>query len=124
MIVRTLLCEEHDNKGLVFDRHILSERVYGYIIRGYIDPIDSNYMDELEEALYPYNILFLITAELETVQKRFDGEGIPFKKLLDTLTQYKIEFEACYYPNKFIIDTTNITPYQALKEIERLIKEM
>ncbi|KKM79960.1 hypothetical protein LCGC14_1344660 [marine sediment metagenome] len=106
--------------GLVFDRHILSERVYAPILRGYF----ATYTHELEKQLKPYNYLFLITADLMIVKSRFDGKGITEDQIQEILIEYKYQFQECYYPHKFIIDTTYITPFQALKEIERLIKEI
>lgn len=113
-----LLSESNNFDGIVFDRHILSERIYGWIIRNYLNPVYPNYIDDLEKQLKSHNVLFLITAKLDTVKKRFDGQGIPFDKIPAILHGYIFHFERCFYPYKFIIDTTKISPYHALKQIE------
>lgn len=112
-----LLRESNQCSGLVFDRHILSERVYAPIMRDYY----PMYIGDLEKQLKPYNVLFLITADLEIVKKRFDGEGITLEQIPRILKDYKYYFEGCYYPKKYIIDTSNITPYQALQKIEEYL---
>lgn len=112
-----LLRESNKFSGLVFDRHILSERVYAPIMRDYY-PL---YIGDLEKKLKPHNILFLITADLEIVEKRFDGKGITLELIPRILEDYKYYFDGCYYPKKFIIDTSNITPYQALQKVEEYL---
>lgn len=109
-----LLRESNQFTGLVFDRHILSERVYAPIMRGYY----PNYITNLEKQLKPHNILFLIIADLEVVEKRFDGKGITLELIPKILRYYRTYFHLCSYPRRFIINTTNITPYQALQRIE------
>ena len=113
-----LLRQSNKFEGLVFDRHILSERVYAPILRNYI----AIYTHELEKQLKPHNYLFLITAELKTVENRFDGKDISLNLISRVLDGYQFHFYRCKYPNKYIIDTTNITPFQALEKIEELIK--
>lgn len=114
-----LLRESNKFSGLVFDRHILSERVYAPIMRNYL-PL---YINELENQLKSYNVLFLITADLEVVEKRFDGKGITLDLISGILKVYKYCYEICQYPKKFIIDTSNITPYQALQQIEKCLEQ-
>jgi len=104
--------------GILFDRHILSEKVYAPILRNYI----PDYIDNLEKKLNPNNYLFLITAKANTIKRRFDGKEITFDMIPKIVNGYIHHFDKCYYPNKFIIDTTNITPFQALEKIEQLIK--
>ena len=104
--------------GIVFDRHILSEKVYAPILRNYY----PDYISKLEKQLKPHNYLFLITADLEVVRNRFDGKEITLELIPRILKDYKRNFHNCYYPNKIIIDTTNITSFQALEKIEETIK--
>jgi len=116
---KIFLRESNEFTGIVFDRHILSERVYAPIFRNYI----PTYIGDLEKQLKPHNYLFLITADFKIVEKRFDGLVIPIDSLSKVINAYQFYFYKCYYPNKFIIDTTNITPFQALKKIEKIIKK-
>ena len=104
--------------GIVFDRHILSEKVYAPILRNYF----PNYINELEKQLKEHNFLFLITADIDVIRERFDGKEITSELIPNVVNMYKYHFHKCYYPHKFIINTTNITPFQALKKIEEAIK--
>ena len=62
-----LLKESNENKGIVFDRHIFSERVYAPILRKYI-PV---YIDYLERKLKKHNILFLIRSTIVSAKLGF-----------------------------------------------------
>lgn len=116
---KSLLIQSNSMAGLVFDRHILSERVYAPIMRNYI----PGYIAELEKQLKPHNILFLITADLEIVKKRFDGKGITLELISTVLKSYEVYYELCYYPEKYIIDTSHITPFRALEKIENCLSD-
>ena len=56
--------------------------------------------------------------------KRFDGKGITLELIPKILSDYRAHFELCYYPRKYVIDTSNITPYQALQKIEEYLSEV
>jgi len=116
-----LLQESNDNKGIIFDRHILSEQIYAPLLRGYM----PDYIGSLETRLKKHNILFLITADHKTVKKRYNNKhNIPIETILRILGAYDFHFLICNYPIKFIVDTSDITPYQALEMIEQLLKTL
>jgi len=114
-----LLKESNENKGLLFDRHILSEQVYAPLLRGYM----PDYIGSLETEIKKHNLLFLITASRNTVKKRYNNKhNIPIETILKILGAYDFHFFICNYPIRFIIDTSDITSYQAFKLIERILE--
>lgn len=116
-----LLRESNENKGIVFDRHIFSERVYAPILRGYL----PDYIGIFEKRLKKHNILFLITSDFKTIKKRYNKKhDIPIEVISRILDAYNFHFYLCFYPYRFIIDTTDITPYQGLEMIEQLLKSL
>lgn len=108
--------------GLVFDRHMLSEKIYAPILRKY----KTNYIDYLESQLSTHNILFLITTDFFTIRKRFEKEKlIPINLIPLILGTYLREFYLSkHYFHKFVINTTKMTPYQALQAIEMKILDI
>ena len=106
-------------KGIIFDRFMLGECVYAPMIRGY----KPNYMRKLEKELADHNILVMLTADLDTIKQRFDGEFLTEGQLEECLNKYDEEFEACNWTNKIRIDTTDNRPHEVVDIILKFIKK-
>jgi thymidylate kinase len=109
----------NSNDGIVFDRWALGEKIYGPILRKY----EPDYMDDLESKIADHNILVLVKAHPNIVRERFDGKGIKIYQIEAVLENFWKEFLKAKYPNKFIIDTSNITADKAVDRLERILKK-
>lgn len=112
----------NNQTGIIFDRWALGERVYGPLFRKYY----PDYMDKIENELKDHNYLFLITASVKVVRKRIlesRHQGKENKYIETILKSFEREFKKSKYPNKFIIDTTNITPDEAADQIIEFIRK-
>lgn len=108
-----------NNKNyLLFDRALLGECIYAPIFRNYY----PDYMRELESKINNNTYLFLITADVNTVKKRFDGKFIKEDQIEKIINDYYKEFNLSNYKNKFIIDTSNITVEEAVNKILEKLK--
>lgn len=112
-----ILVKLYEETLVIYDRAMLGERVYAPVFRSYV----PRYMSSLEK-LVPHNCyLFLITADTKEVYRRFDGKFIRKEQITTIKNRFKRHLNASSYPNKYIIDTTNISPYSAAVTISNII---
>ena len=109
----------NNNEHILYDRWALGERVYGPLLRGYY----PDYMDELESRIAPHNYLFLLMADRETIESRWDSKGIDKSHIGHVLKAFINEFNKSKYPKKYIIDTEGLTPDEVADKIMKIIKE-
>jgi len=94
---------------IIFDRALLGECIYAPLKRGYY----PEYMRDLEKRLSTNTYLFVITASLENVKKRFDHKFLRENQLGIVLETYKKEFEECNYKRKYMIQTDTRSAFEA-----------
>lgn len=104
--------------GLLFDRCMLSEKVYAPILRNYY----PHYATKLEKQLENHVYLFLITTTPEIVEQRYDGKVITPKQISLVLKTYIDEYHLSQFPNKFILDSSIKTPKELCDNIIYILK--
>lgn len=105
-------------RGFIYDRTLLSERVYAPLLRNYY----PDYMGKLERKIKRHNYLILMFAKPEIVIQRYDGKVLTPEQILYVLKQYLIEYKKSKYPNKILIDSSEMTPFELSKLIIRLVE--
>lgn len=103
----------NNEQGLIFDRALLGECVYGPIKRGYY----PDYMRELEKTIKDHNILVLVTADEQIIQDRFDGKFLTREEIPIVLNKFDEEFNKANYQQKIKVDTTYNSSKQIAKHI-------
>jgi thymidylate kinase len=106
------------HEGILLDRSMLSEKVYGPILRGYY----PYYVDKLEKELENHNYLFLITAEPEIVKKRYDGKVITAEQVYAVISNYISEYKESSFPNKYLLDSSDYSPKELSDMIIQILK--
>jgi len=107
----------HD-ADIIFDRYHIGELIYGKLYREY----DIDYIDELEKLIKEHCILICIHCNREEMEKRFDNKGMPrydLEKVNNLFIKHCKESKL----RKIFIDTSNITPQQALEELKLKLQE-
>ena len=94
--------------GLIFDRALLGECIYGPKYRDYY----PEYMRNLEKLIPINTMLVLLIADIATIEKRFDGEFIKIEHIPIIQKNYIEEFNICNYKTKCMLSTDDITPME------------
>lgn len=105
-------------RGMVLDRGLLGESVYGPIIRGY----SISYMRELEIELGSHVVLIVLTADTDTVLERFDDEFITKEQIPRILERFDAEFDASFYQFKLRIDTSLLSEEEVFCAVKQYIE--
>lgn len=99
--------------GMVFDRFVHSEFIYGRMLRGY----HVNYLDLIERMIRRTTILVHVTADEKTLLERHDGKGVTPDQIEVVRDDYKKLYNASHLI-KFEVDTTEgIDWYDLFREI-------
>ena len=109
----------NENYGIMYDRFLLGECVYGKLMRGYY----PEYMRELELTIAPHNVLILVTAGEDEVIKRFDGQFIQRSDIPRVLNDFGHEFDTSNYQVKFVVNTTAMSTEQCTQQIIAFLGE-
>jgi thymidylate kinase len=106
-------------RNLIFDRFILSEKVYSYLKRGYI----NEHIPPIEHAIRNSILLIHVTADIDTIKSRFDGKFITKSEIRPIVNDFHKEFNLSPIVNKITIDTTRTTPEENVRQIRRYMDD-
>jgi len=105
---------------VIFDRFIFSEGVYGPLYRKTF----PMYLRDLELEIPRSVILVLVEAKLEIIKKRFDGEFIDEEDIEEILKRYRMQFTASNIKNKILVNTSDLTPDQAARDLLMKVRKL
>lgn len=103
----------------IFDRFLLGEKIYGPKYRGY----EPDYINQFEERLDIHQtFLVVLTADVELVQSRYDGDFIKYEDIKWLLDSYKTEFKLSRIIKKLELDVTRLSVEDVVTNIYNFIK--
>jgi hypothetical protein len=108
------IIEANSTGGLIYDRFMWGEVVYSPLMRGYT----PDYIHLYERKMQPHNILIFLTAEHDIIKHRFDGQFISANDIPFVDEAYHDQYVISQIQNKFIFDTSDITPERLAYKIK------
>lgn len=101
-------------RPLILDRGLISSSVYAPIFRGY-DPAKT--VLAFEEAIASKADMLLLTADLEQLVERFDGEYIKTQNLPSLIESYEKYFKISPIHNKLRLNSSKLNCLQVMNKV-------
>lgn len=109
----------NNNVGILLDRGFLGEEIYGPLKRGY----NVEYMRNLELELNDNNVIIIVTADVNKIKNRFDGDFLKIEELEVVDNWYNNVYNKVNYSKKLLVDSTDLSPKQLANSIIRILKK-